>query len=52
MTKQQILLQEYFDLLRKDCDNDFSELSRIKFSELFRFKGLLGQGSYGVVMLV
>ena len=30
----------------------FKGQSHIKFSDLFRFRGLLGQGSYGVVMIV
>jgi len=31
---------------------DFSEIREVKFSDLFKFRGVLGQGSYGLVVSV
>lgn len=52
MTVYQNALHEYFMKIRNDNPDYFKEKSNIKFSDLFKFRGLLGQGSYGVVMIV
>jgi hypothetical protein len=45
-------LHEYFMKIRNDNPDYFKEKSNIKFSDLFKFRGLLGQGSYGIVIIV
>ena len=52
MTVYQNALNEYFMKIRNENPNYFKEKTNIKFSELFKFRGVLGQGSYGVVMIV
>ena len=52
MTSYQIALTDYFLKLRSECPSFFKDKTNIKFSELFKFRGLLGQGSYGVVLIV
>ena len=38
--------------IRTENPDYFKDKSIIKFADLFKFRGLLGQGSYGVVMIV
>lgn len=52
MTEYQRRLTEYFEQVRASSPDHFKGQTKIRFSEIFRFRGLLGQGSYGVVMIV
>ena len=52
MTESQRSLVAYFGHLKRESPDCFGESSRVKFSDLFKFRGLLGSGSYGVVMIV
>lgn len=52
MTQSQSALADYFNLFKKENLDYFNELTNIKFSDLFKFRGLLGSGSYGVVITV
>jgi anti-sigma regulatory factor (Ser/Thr protein kinase) len=53
MTQAQKDIADYFKMLIEDHGSDYFEKQQeICFSELFKFKGLLGQGSYGVVIVV
>jgi len=45
----------HFDELNKDGFGEYftkNGITQIKFSDLFKFRGLLGSGSYGVVMVI
>jgi|LauGreDrversion4_2_1035121.scaffolds.fasta_scaffold481427_2 hypothetical protein len=42
----------YFRNLKEENLDYFKNKSTIKFSELFKFRGLLGQGTFGVVISV
>jgi len=52
MTKKQIEFANYIDGIKDSEDEDFSERQTIKFGELFKLRGMLGQGTYGVVVMV
>lgn len=52
MTKNQTALAAYFNKFKAENLDYFNELTAIKFSDLFKFRGLLGSGSYGVVIVV
>jgi hypothetical protein len=52
MTEYQNALHQYFMQIRTENPDYFKDKSIIKFADLFKFRGLLGQGSYGVVMIV
>ena len=52
MTKSQTALAAYFNKFKAENLDYFNELTAIKFSDLFKFRGLLGSGSYGVVIIV
>ncbi|MFN9903394.1 MAG: hypothetical protein ACK55Z_32400 [bacterium] len=52
MTEYQNALHDYFMKIRIENPDYFNDKSNIKFFDLFKFRGLLGQGSYGVVMIV
>ena len=53
LTESQKSLIKYFDDLNHE-GNYFKNngITQVKFSDLFKFRGLLGSGSYGVVMIV
>ena len=52
MTEYQRRLTDYFEQVRNANPAHFKGQNKIHFSEIFRFRGILGQGSYGVVMIV
>ena len=52
MTGSQTALICHFNHLRNNNPGFLSDSTRIKFSDLFKFRGLLGQGQYGMVIVV
>ena len=52
MTESQTALICHFNHLRNTDPSFLSETTKIKFSDLFKFRGLLGQGQYGMVIVV
>ena len=44
---------EFLDIIKSEHGNsDLTDLHSITFNDIFKFRGLLGQGSYGIVIMV
>ena len=52
MTEYQERLVEHFRAVRQENVRTFTDRNEVLFSDIFRFRGILGQGQFGIVILV